>query len=341
MKTARLRAMRALALGLVTSLSMPIVGLAFTPVAHAESPQEEASNRYKKGVDLYKEGDYRAALIEFKRAYELSPNFAVLYNMGQVYFQLQDYVGALAALEQYLNDGGAQVPAARRAEVQKDIDKLKSRIARIEIVTNVSDGEVSIDDVGIGKSPLPKPVMVSAGRRKITVSKPGLTPVSKMVDVAGADNLRVSIDLTETTSGTPPPLTGTPPASETQPPPDTNTPPNASASADSSSSAPTVAWIITGLLVAGTATTGILALGASNDLQTQRDEPGASRQSLNDAQSKTQSLALVTDVLGAAALVAGGVSLYLTLSSPSDEPASDAKVGLRVAPTGLLVDGTF
>lgn len=348
-----MRLLRAPAFVCLLAAAAPL--LASTPaMAQSGAAVDEASNRYKKGIELYGEGDYRAALIEFKRAYELAPNPAVLYNMGQVYFQLQDYVGALSALEQYLSEGGKTVPAARRAEVQRDIEKLRSRIAKVEITVNATDAEVSVDDVLVGRTPLAKPVLVSAGRRKITVSKPGLAPVSKVVEVAGADSIRVSLELNEPTGNGPTPTPAPPVGGEPGPTPgpanpnETAPPPSGGAKLDTeSSSAPTIGWVLTAGLAAGAATCGILALGASGDLQTLRDEAGSTRDELDDAQSKTQTLALVTDVLGAAAVVAGGVSLYLTLSSPSGSDASDAapKEGatLRVRPTGsgLLFDGTF
>jgi hypothetical protein len=334
------------------ALTTPLLVVPTTAAAQPASAVDEASTRYKKGIELYGEGDYRAALIEFKRAYELAPNYAVLYNMGQVYFQLQDYVGALSALEQYLAEGGKNVAAPRRAEVQKDIEKLRSRIARVELVVNVSDAEVSVDDALVGKTPLAKPLLVSAGRRKITVSKSGVAPVTKMIEVAGADSVRVSIELSEpsgtTPSPTPAPLPGEGPTTGE---PTTNqgapAPANGAKVDTESSSASTVGWVITAGLAAGAATCGILALGASGDLQTLRDEAGSTREELDDAQGKTESLALVTDLLGAAALVAGGVSLYLTLSGPSDETPKDetapSAATLRVRPlgAGLSFDGTF
>jgi uncharacterized membrane protein len=43
----------------------------------------DAGKHFQRGVSLYGEADYRAALIEFKRAYALAPNAAVLYHVGQ------------------------------------------------------------------------------------------------------------------------------------------------------------------------------------------------------------------------------------------------------------------
>ena len=106
-------------------------------------------------------------------------------------------MGALNALQRYLSEGGASVPASRRADVIRDIEKLKARVALIEITTTVPDAEVTIDDLPVGKSPLPKAVMVSAGKHKISVSKPGYTTATKVVEVASGDSPKILVEPVE------------------------------------------------------------------------------------------------------------------------------------------------
>src|SRR6516165_10065019 len=130
---------RSLVFAAALALSSASIPAFAQPAAPTKAQQQEAATRFRKGLDLFKDGDYQAALIEFRRANELAPNFNVLFNIGQVYFQLQDYPNALTALERYLNEGGDRIPASRRAEVARDIDKLKARVANIEITTPVPD----------------------------------------------------------------------------------------------------------------------------------------------------------------------------------------------------------
>ena len=54
-----------------------------TTASETEPALGEARERFQRGVDLYKEGSFDAALAEFNKAYELAPNFRVLYNMAQ------------------------------------------------------------------------------------------------------------------------------------------------------------------------------------------------------------------------------------------------------------------
>ena len=42
----------------------------------------EARERYQRGIDLFEERNYDAAMAEFQRAYELTRNPAVLFNIS-------------------------------------------------------------------------------------------------------------------------------------------------------------------------------------------------------------------------------------------------------------------
>ncbi len=344
-RAARLALVVAVALG--APVALPSTASAQQPTKAA---REEAGTRFKKGLEYFKDGDYQAALIEFRRAYELAPNWGVLYNIGQVSFQLSDYAGALSSLERYLAEGGNQVPAARRDEVKKDIEKLRGRVANLEVTTNVEGAEVLIDDVSVGKTPLAKPLLVSAGRRKVTATKEGRIPSTKTMEVAGGDSLHVQLDLVEPAPGQamPPPAgePGPSPTPPTAPPPPAPPPPATDAGG---SSVPWIGWAVTGGLTAGAVVCGILALGASSDLTSMRETAGQTREGLDEAQSKTVTLALVTDILAGAAIVAGGISLYFTVSgsSSSAEPAATAKsrpageLKVGVTPGGVKLLGTF
>jgi hypothetical protein len=163
--------------------------------AAADDPVAQASAHYVRGVKLYEEDDFRAALIEFNRAYELAPNWAVLYNLGQTHYQLREYPGALKTLDQYLREGGAGIAPDRWAQVEREITELRGRVARVTAVASVDGADVTLDDVPIGKTPSAEPVVVGEGRHRLTASKPGYVATTKVVDVAGGDEVTVRLDL--------------------------------------------------------------------------------------------------------------------------------------------------
>ena len=334
---------RSLALCAALALSLP----SFTASAQGTvtaAAQTEAASRFKKGLELFKDGDYQAALIELRRANELAPNYNVLYNIGQVYFQLQDYPNALHSLERYMQEGGKNIDPKRRAEVEKDVDKLRARVANLEIVVNVPDADVTIDDVSAGKTPLPKTVLVSAGRHRIVISKVGFASITKVVEIASAELQKVPVDLVETKAATAatPPVVVDPGSGATQSTPipqvplpltipDQPPPP--------ARSVPVVGWVVTGGLAAGAVVTGILALGASGDLKTLRTTGTPTADGLDSARSKTQTLALVTDILTGCAVVAGGITLYFTIAGGSSSP--EAKPAAAPPPAGAFYKPTL
>jgi hypothetical protein len=348
------RAARAVAFATTLAMALPpVTAFAQDKPAPTKAARSEAASRFKKGLDLFRDGDYRAALIEFRRAYELAPNYQVLYNIGQVSFQLQDYAGALTSLERYLHEGGSEIPASRRADVQKDIDKLKSRVANLTVTTNVAGAEVLVDDVSIGKTPLDKSLLVSAGRHKLTATKEGYTPVTRVVEVASGDTAEVPLTLGELGSGTSPPAASSDTSAEPAPapPPDTTTPapPESAPVADGGgSSFPWPAWLITAGLGGAAIGCGVVALGASSELGDLKSHASPSRDELDRLSSKSRNLALVSDILLGATVLAGGVSLYLTVrgGSPKTEAAPTARetkpeLRVGVTPGGMSFAGTF
>src|ERR1700754_3957554 len=105
----------------MTSTSLRYLGFAlalsaFTSplVAHAQSDAGggaaageslevvQARKHFSQGLKLYKEGDFDAALVQFERAYAVKPNYKVLYNIAQSYFELRQYVEARDGLTRYL-----------------------------------------------------------------------------------------------------------------------------------------------------------------------------------------------------------------------------------------------
>jgi len=332
-------------LALAAALAVTVPAAPAFAQAPTKAQQHEAATRFKKGLELFKDGDYQAALIEFRRANQLAPNFNVLYNIGQVYFQLQDYPNALTSLQRYMDEGGNGIPSSRRADVQRDIDKLKARVANVEITSAVADADVTIDDVSFGKTPIGKPILVSAGRHKVTVSKPGFTAASKVIEIASGDKVTVPLDPVEQKSAPPVVVAPPPPAGEPPTPPPQNTP--APEPPPPPKPVPVAGIVVTSLLGVGAVVTGVLALTAKSSLQSEVASPTATRDSLDAAKSKATVLGGVTDGLIGATVIAAGITLYVGLSGPSkkDAPAAPAarrpEVKLGFGPGSLQLVGKF
>jgi hypothetical protein len=311
---------RTVCLAVLMSLAIP---LSLRSVAHAQpaaSAAAEAGKHFQRGVTLYNEADYRAALVEFRRAYETTPNAAVLYNIGQTYYQLQNYAAALVALGRYLTEAGPTAP--HRRDVEATIDTLQSRVGKVAISTSAPGADITVDDELVGKTPLDEPVLVSVGRRKITALRDGRVTETRFVDVAAGDT--VTVALTADPRGTP-----AGPASPPSPGPSKNM--------------ITAGWVVTGIAGAAAVGLGGYAWLASRDLSNERnanpvpaDGLSAKRDDLANKSSKVSTFSHIADGALIVAAVAGGVTLYLTLSRSKEH-----ETHVAITPTGIQIAGTF
>jgi hypothetical protein len=304
----------------------------------------EARTRYDKGKQLYSEGAFDAALAELQRSYELAPSYKILYNIALVQRARNDFAGALHAYEKYLADGGKEVAGSRRQEVQKELDTLKTLVARADIKTSVPDADVSVDDVPVGKSPLSGYVL-NPGSHRITATKEGRQAAVKVIKVAGGDSVTVDLDMPESSA---PQAGGTgavvaPPAptdtGTTAPPPaDTGTSTGGGTGQPPPPPPPSrgpvwIGWAVTGALAIGAGVAGGLAMskaGAHADL---RKQPGVTADELAASRSDAKPLAIVTDVLIPCAVVAGAVSLYFSVRTVEPAKTGGTRLQIGASPT--------
>lgn len=291
-------------------------------VAHAEAPHadpgpaavDEGRALFGKGVTLFRAGDFRAALEQFNHAYAAAPSFRIQFNVGQTCSELQDHACATKAFELFLADGGKQVPPAQRVIAEREIKRLRALVGSLHVVVNLAGAEVTVDDAPAGTSPISAALLVNAGRRKVSASKPPFAPVSSMIDVPAGDTVEVSLALADA-SGVP-------------------LPPSAVVAAPSR----TPFWIgvsATSALAVATVIFGVVTLGAKSDLDGTVGRFGASADDISLARSKVDGLALVTDVFGGAAILAAGITTYFFFST---QPAS-TRIG--VGPGGISLQRAF
>jgi PEGA domain len=330
----RTRLAYALALSLSASFAAPALAQP-SPPAGKGGTVEEAREHYDRGLQLFRDGAFDGAITEFQRAYELAPSFKLFYFIGQTHRQLNDFASALRAFEQYLKDGGKEVPAKRRAEVEREVAQLRKRVGRLEIVANEPGATVLVDDRTVGTSPLETPVAVNVGQHKVVAIKEGRQSPPATVAVAGDESTKVELQV-------PPPVVAQVPVTEDGA---GRSPASPTKSRPPERHVPWVAWGVTGALAVGAAVTGVLAVSSSNTLKDERESP-TSRSDLDSSEKRTAGFAIATDVLVAGALVAGGISLYLTLRQPSPTvgaaPAAPSpSLGLGVGPSSFALKGTF
>ena len=279
----------------------------------SKDPKEQARLHFQKGIESYTDGDYRAALIEFERAYALHPTYRLLYNLGQVAYELRDYTATERYFKQYLEEGKDEIPADRRAEVEQDLARVRARIASVRLVTNQPGARLFVDDKEVGRAPL-GPYRLSAGQHRIQAQQTGFSPVARVVEVAGGDDVTVRLDFGARLATAPVP-----------------------AAEESSINWPLWTGIATGVFAVGAAGFGYAASRDSSDYQ-EALKGETTRQELDKLASGAESKAIVADVLLGAAVVGGTVTVILILTGGNEKESHGQKsAGIRATPRGFGV----
>jgi hypothetical protein len=286
------------------------------------SAKQEAARRFEHAIKLYEDADYTLALAEFERVYELVPDYRVLYNIGQVSMQLGRYARAFRTLKEYVARGGSELSPDRAAAVQADLAQLSGKIARLSVQVEQAGAQVSIDGVVVGRSPLAEPLVVDVGEHRVQVDLSGYVTQSQTFTLAGADRRDAAFTLQPTPASDP---TAVPVAVQRDKPHVAPVPPPATSGSSHRGTWIGVGWASTAVLAAGALVSGGLGASAAGDLRDLRGTAGPNRRvELEQAETRASTRLLIADVLGGAALVAGGVTLYLQLSGPSRDKAPRA-----------------
>lgn len=280
--------------------------------------REQASERFSQAVELYQDGAYQAALLEFQRAYDAAPDFRLLYNIGRTKIDLHDYLGAAQIYEQYLRDGGSAIPEERRVEVEQNLPALWARVGKLSISANRSGAEVFIDDIQSGQTPLTEPIQVNAGRHRVELRASDGATDTKVVDVAASELAKVTFELITPQVAQGP--QGMPPLRKA------------------------AIWTAGagGVLLVGSLVTGMLAIKANKDLD---EELNAAPDVPESSRDKVKTLGTVTDVLlatGAVSAVVGGVMWLVDRRHSQDaDREKSAKLSVDVGFGSLTLRGRF
>lgn len=315
------------------ALGNPDAGEVSSDAEPTQSPDEarlsEASERFQKGVAFYNQGEAKLALVEFEKAYELVPDYRVLYNLGLVAIQLGEFARARLALESYLRQGGETIDPARRAEIERDLEMLRARTALLRVETAPPRVLVLVNDVPHGETPNVEPLVLDVGPHRISFRRDGYETTTERVTLAGGEEKTVSVRLT--------PVKPQVVTIRERPAP----PP-----APVSSGPPVGAWVgwgVTAALATGAIVTGAYGIGQASSLNALKQTPDPSPSQMEQLSSSASAALVATDVLIVGTGVALVASTYLTFFAPRDKDkvARAKPLGVAFSPTGVQAYGAF
>jgi len=197
----------ALALG-ASSRAAAEDGAVATPSADSKAA---ARAHFDKGLAASTDQRFGEAVGEFERAYELWPDYHVLYNIGRVRVALGRPVEAVEAFEAYLGKGGGEIPADRRREVREAVAAELTHVATIAVRVSPDGAEVRLDGRLVGLAPLAASLRVAEGKHTLEAMLPSRPALLRELDLPGGSKLDVAL-VFPAPAPTPPALTAPAPA---------------------------------------------------------------------------------------------------------------------------------
>jgi hypothetical protein len=184
--------------------SLTAAWLLHTPAARGEQPPERAAEEadalerakelFRRGMKLYQVGDIERALHFFLRSRQARPSIQNTSNAANMLARLGRYDEALELYEEVLLKFDAELTDGEKAAIGPTIEKLNTKVARIDISANV-DGMVIIDGRARGRLPLEAPVRVLVGERTVRVIKDGYASYTKKVSMSAGQLTRIVAEL--------------------------------------------------------------------------------------------------------------------------------------------------
>lgn len=166
-----------------------------------ESPAREAEAHFRRGVELSDARNPGAARVEFARAYELSRDPRMLYNLGATHLALGDFVAALEAFQRFLDESPADAVAAQRPTLDPAMAHLRELLGTVVITLDTPSLTVRIDDVARDARRARAGLPVSSGRHRVALAAPHFVAREDVVDLASGQRLVISEALAAEQSG--------------------------------------------------------------------------------------------------------------------------------------------
>ncbi len=333
----------------------PALALASAVAIHAAAASAQTDDALASARRLFTEAvadedahRYETALEKFRRVDAVKETANVLYRIASCLEALGRKAEAIAAYDAVVRLG-AQDPASAGAvqTSRTHAAQLEPSVARLTVVVPAdapSDTEVRVDDAPAERAPLGASVPLEPGRHTLRATATGRAPFETAVQLSAGDRIAITVTLQPTPAPEP---------ARTEAPPPPPRPVQPAPVLASSAGPPVGAWVafgVGGLLAVGSVVS--LVLRESNLATLDGDCKTTGSGTLSCPLSSTNDVNAAHDAakiegplgigLGAGALVAAGVGVWLLLATPRHDTGA-----LIVAPSlgphhaGLFLQGTL
>jgi len=148
-------------------------------------PTTEASERYRRGRELYAQKAWEQSLAEFDASRKIHPSWKSTSGAGLSLKQLGRFDEALEMFEVLLRDFGPELSPAVKSEAQRQVVELRGLVGTIDVTGAEPGATISADGRERGEFPLLAPLRVPSGSHVVRIFKEGFEPFETRLEVAG------------------------------------------------------------------------------------------------------------------------------------------------------------
>jgi hypothetical protein len=295
------------------------------PSSLGEALSGNALVEYQNGRTLYAAGDFASALASFERAFSVTPDPRLLWNMAACERKLEHFVRVLELVDRYVRESGSMLSEQEREEAARVVTAVRGFVASVTISTQPEGAQVFVDDQAVGRTPLSAPVLVDPGPHRFRFVKAGYRQALRKESLGRGAELAIAVELVPETpaASTPRPEQGSPPI-EPHPGP---------AEADAPSRMPPLLLAGAGLAVAATGAVLVALSSAKYSRLEQNCAPHCER----DDWATWRSL----ETTGGVLLIGGGVALGAGLAWLFVLPDSRQQAWVRASGTSIAFGRQF
>jgi PEGA domain-containing protein len=182
---------RAAALALLVAFFVTSPGHAQpVPAPPVTDRKERAAAALERGVALYRQGAFDAALAEFLASRAAYPARGNTLNAALCLAKLGRADEALDMFETLLREVSPLAPREKEL-VEKQVRELRRRVGRVEVRILEPGATVVIGGRERGTTPLSAPIRVAVGSHLVRIFKQGFIPQETLVDVASEQQVAV------------------------------------------------------------------------------------------------------------------------------------------------------
>ena len=190
-----------------------LLSLAITLSSPAFCQKKRAKELFDEGVSALEKRNFKKALDTFEEAYEISPHWAVLAHIGTCHANLNQPIKAIEALNQYLEDGGNNIPEDEIATAKEIIKNQRKKVGVLILSVKDEGVEALVDGESIGNSPF-KEKLLLPGTHEVAVVFAENDIVRRNFEISAGQEYLLRIEQEQHLSTAPPP-----PPTLTQPEP--------------------------------------------------------------------------------------------------------------------------